>query len=274
MSPDDKAEYADLKSKSGKLGEQLTKAQLDAATAGTPFDPKNPQLAPLFEQRAVYERRMQQLYNNYREGSSPLADPIGLRNNNPGNLKPGGRFANFASMQDGIDYTDANLQKYAKMGDDSVRKVIARWAPPSENNTDAYVSAVAKGLGVKPDEKIDLSSPLVRHLMASEIFKHENGLKAVVKPGKGTPQPAAAPARCARAAAPAASKEPGVMDRVVGGLRSVDDAIGSSQKGIAKFADSLQVPVAQMEKRLREAQSGGAPLTAQETTTAKQLGLI
>jgi hypothetical protein len=44
------------------------------------------------------------------------------------------------------------LQNYRVLYDCmTLRQYIQRWAPPIENNTDAYVSSVARTAGVNPD---------------------------------------------------------------------------------------------------------------------------
>ncbi|WP_024904460.1 hypothetical protein [Robbsia andropogonis] len=110
-------------------------------------------------------------------------DPRGIRNNNPGNIKYGafakdagavgqdrGGFAIFPEMKAGVEATIKLLQGYAKRGIDTVEKVISRWAPPSENNTSAYIADVAKSLGVSADQR--LTSDQIASL-APAIFKHE-----------------------------------------------------------------------------------------------------
>lgn len=37
----------------------------------------------------------------------------------------------------------------------TIRKIITRWAPPSENNTQSYIKTVSKRTGLLPDEVID-----------------------------------------------------------------------------------------------------------------------
>jgi hypothetical protein len=41
---------------------------------------------------------------------------------------------------------------------DTVREVIERWAPPHENDTEAYINAVAKAVGVSSEMIVDLST--------------------------------------------------------------------------------------------------------------------
>ena len=62
-------------------------------------------------------------------------------------------------------------------GIDTVREVINRWAPPSENVTSAYIALVAKALGVMPDTPINIADRAVMLLLVESIIRHENGLQ-------------------------------------------------------------------------------------------------
>ncbi len=51
--------------------------------------------------------------------------------------------------------------------------MISRWAPPSENHTEAYIRAVAADTGIDPDEPLDTLDPATmiprrRHLARGE----------------------------------------------------------------------------------------------------------
>lgn len=110
--------------------------------------------------------------------------PRGIRNNNPGNIVYGkfaqsmgatgsdGRFAVFQSMEDGIKAAIKLLEGYVAKGADTVRKIISKWAPANENNTAAYIDAVAKKLGISADAR--LSGDQLGGV-ANAIFQHENG---------------------------------------------------------------------------------------------------
>ena len=120
-------------------------------------------------------------------GGTALMQPRGIRNHNPGNLRHGspwqGRrplqtdpeFVQFVGPEWGIRAMVRTLRTYRDAhGLDSVRQIISRWAPPTENATDAYVEHVARVLGVHPDEPIDLEARL-RPLLLT-IIRHENGV--------------------------------------------------------------------------------------------------
>jgi hypothetical protein len=113
------------------------------------------------------------------------SSPRGIRNNNPGNIRSGSfansagaigaddkGFAIFADMQTGMQATMALLRSYAARGFDTIRKVISRWAPGNENNTQAYIADVAKKLGLSPDQVLNGSQ---LGSLSQAIFAHENG---------------------------------------------------------------------------------------------------
>ncbi|WP_198148243.1 hypothetical protein [Elstera litoralis] len=64
---------------------------------------------------------------------------------------------------------------YRKYGDVTVRRMIARYAPPTENDTGAYVSAVSQFLGVDADATLRCDAETWVKLMRV-IVRHENGL--------------------------------------------------------------------------------------------------
>lgn len=121
----------------------------------------------------------------------------GILNNNPGNIdydprtkwqgldtpplelpregiKP--RFCRFKSPAWGIRAMARVLITYQdKYGLASVRAIVNRWAPPVENNTDAYIYAVANKLGVSPVDAIDVHTYPVMRALVEAIIKHENG---------------------------------------------------------------------------------------------------
>lgn len=112
--------------------------------------------------------------------------PRGLRNNNPGNLRTIARnpwagqvggdadgYGVYDAMQSGARAAAKQLLKYQRAGLNTVRKLIATWAPSVENNTEAYIAAVAKALGVGADQAIDVNANL--EALAWAIFKHECG---------------------------------------------------------------------------------------------------
>ena len=115
-----------------------------------------------------------------------LANTRGYRNNNPGNLEAttqwagmtgsDGRFAKFSSPEMGYRAMGKNLLAYQdKHGLNTVRGIISRWAPASENNTKAYIDKIAKELGVGPDDPLDLRDQQTLQRLMTGIARHENG---------------------------------------------------------------------------------------------------
>ena len=114
----------------------------------------------------------------------------GLRNMNPGNLDfrhqegaeleqhASPRFAKFKTMEEGVAAFARQMQLYASRGQDTVRAIISKYAPPNENNTVAYMSSVAKSLGVGIDQRLasggSFDDEKLRMLMVG-VSKIENG---------------------------------------------------------------------------------------------------
>lgn len=124
--------------------------------------------------------------------------PRGLRNNNPGNIRwakmfkqygatpessgdnPG--FAVFPSMEEGVAQMRNQIGRYqteSKWGKiDTVRDIIAKWAPPDENNTKQYIDFVAKQLGVNPTDHLGLLTGKQVSTVMKAISVMENGNQA------------------------------------------------------------------------------------------------
>ena len=62
-----------------------------------------------------------------------------------------------------------------KHGADTPRKIIARWAPPSENQTDLYIACVCGRSRLARDEKILAYGPQIARLVAA-MAKQETGV--------------------------------------------------------------------------------------------------
>ena len=112
----------------------------------------------------------------------------GERNNNPGNIDRTGdmwqgmsgdqsdpRFIVFTDPQYGIRAPAKILITYqTKYGCNTIRKIINRWAPPNENNTQSYVNAVTAACGVSPDSDYPLNGINLPKVVTA-IIEHENG---------------------------------------------------------------------------------------------------
>jgi hypothetical protein len=119
--------------------------------------------------------------------------PRGIRNRNPGNIEittprtpwqgrvpdhdlSDPRFEQFTAPQWGIRALARVLITYQdKHGLRTVQDIITRWAPATENNTAAYVNAVARAMGVSPLRQIDVTRHATLHALVAAIIRHENG---------------------------------------------------------------------------------------------------
>ena len=95
--------------------------------------------------------------------------PLGLRQNNPGNIRPGagfygetgegGGYATFGTEDEGLRAIARLLGTYDdKYGINTLRGLASRYAPRSDNKLsfDNYVSYLSNTLGMEPDEEFDL----------------------------------------------------------------------------------------------------------------------
>ncbi|WP_077396398.1 structural protein P5 [Bombella intestini] len=116
------------------------------------------------------------------------APPRGIRNNNPGNLNfahqagavlepgPNARFARFPTAEAGLEALRDQLTRYiVRDGIDTVAGIISKWAPPTENNTAAYIRGVAHALGTEPDDRLGQPNPRLIESMMNAIILFENG---------------------------------------------------------------------------------------------------
>ena len=120
----------------------------------------------------------------------------GLRNKNPMNLdyvasikwvgligieppSPGitPRFCLFDSMMHGIRAGVIDLHTIVARGNASktVAGIISAWAPPSENDTAAYIKFVCAHMNALPDSPVDMTDPGHVTTLADAIMRQENG---------------------------------------------------------------------------------------------------
>jgi hypothetical protein len=117
------------------------------------------------------------------------------RNNNPGNLRGAGTFISkmpgyigeadagqsgwfsvFKTKEDGAKAREALLfsgQSKIYTPETTIREAMSRYAPPSENNTDAYVRLVAEAIGVPDTTKIKDLTGGQKSAWLDAITKHE-----------------------------------------------------------------------------------------------------
>jgi hypothetical protein len=120
---------------------------------------------------------------------APSTLPRGIRNDNPGNIDlpaiwqgsikgSDPRFCQFKNMAYGIRAVALLLVHYQTVIKlTTIRGMIDRWAPPVENNTSAYVTAVATACRVDADAPFPLTYANLSAMVAA-IIAHENGTVA------------------------------------------------------------------------------------------------
>lgn len=111
----------------------------------------------------------------------------GERNNNPGNIRhvqgvtwrgqsvdqPDDAFVTFDDPVYGIRAIVRIMRSYERQGLNTIAEAIDRWAPPNENNSDAYVTDVCTRIGCEPDDHVDFNAVMAQLVKA--IIHHENG---------------------------------------------------------------------------------------------------
>ena len=114
--------------------------------------------------------------------------PRGLRNNNPGNIRisktkylgevqpsQDTAFKQFKSIEWGYRAMFVLLEHYYKArGLKTIRQIINRYAPPSENDTNGYINQVASICFRSADEEIDITNKDEMVLLVAAISRVEN----------------------------------------------------------------------------------------------------
>lgn len=115
--------------------------------------------------------------------------PRGIRNNNPLNIRRGCNwlglskhqtdpaFCQFDSMtcglRAGLIIIRTYMQKYNLR---SIHAIVSRWAPPSENDTDAYVKSVSSFMKMHALQTFDFSDRGRIVALVSAMCKVETGI--------------------------------------------------------------------------------------------------
>lgn len=111
----------------------------------------------------------------------------GIRNNNPGNIRHKDAWDGMADIQGddsfvtfispvwGIRAMIKVLLTYSrKYKLDTVRGIISRWAPPSENDTDEYIQFVCDRMDVCNIDRLNMTAPHILIGLAKAITIFEN----------------------------------------------------------------------------------------------------
>ena len=106
-------------------------------------------------------------------------NPLNLRDYNQNWDGQSGATRGFVDFEDeysGVRAADKLLSNYgATEGIDTLRGVISRFAPPSENATEDYISFVSEQTGIPSEQPIDLADEGTRQRILSAMAKMESG---------------------------------------------------------------------------------------------------
>jgi hypothetical protein len=138
-------------------------------------------------------------------GGSANCDTIWQSANNPGNIRPcgtncllpgqavdangnpayintvNGQFAVFNDMQSGLNQIGAQLDRYSSRGNDTIGGQITTYAPPSENNTAAYIQSAVNyvnqttGSNLTANSSVSGMTAAQKSAYVSAITKVETG---------------------------------------------------------------------------------------------------
>lgn len=120
--------------------------------------------------------------------------PLGLSNNNPGNLRStfgipwmgqNGSVNDFCTFTDcsyGLRAMAVDLSnKISSDGLNTITEIITKYAPPSENDTQAYIDNVSTYTGWGADDPIDLTTANLANLMRAQInVEQGTGFSAMI----------------------------------------------------------------------------------------------
>lgn len=184
--------------------------------------------------------------------------PRGIRNHNPGNIRKStdpwqglakdqtdSQFFVFQSAIYGIRALARTLITYQdKHGLNTIEGIIRRWAPDVENNTNAYIRAVAQRTGFEANRPLDMHR--FDHLkpLAEAIIQHENGqqpysdteiTKALVLAGVEPAAPNLQKTRTVKAGKAATAGTVGVM-----AIEAVQDTLEPATSALLTIAPYLE----------------------------------
>ena len=134
-----------------------------------------------------------------------LKGTVAWRGNNPGNIRPGnptvdamavgtqnagtnGKFLVFPDRATGDAAREHVL--FSTYGNSTLSNAITAYAPPSDNNnTAAYIAALAEGAGVNPDTKMKDMTPSQRAAIMTAQVGEENVTPGKISAADGTEVP-------------------------------------------------------------------------------------
>lgn len=126
---------------------------------------------------------------SYRSFLGKQGYPRGIRNNNPGNLiltnipwrgkvpniqNTDGQFEQFISFPFGIRAMIKDIFSDINKGNRTLGSLMYEYAPPSENNTEAYISFITNKTGISRNETLTKQKEQTKRLVQA-IAWYENG---------------------------------------------------------------------------------------------------
>ncbi|MGA7539952.1 MAG: hypothetical protein WBW93_14425 [Steroidobacteraceae bacterium] len=112
------------------------------------------------------------------------ATHLGMRYNNPGNLKfagqagavamPGG-WAAFPTMSSGIAAMARQLGLDYRRGDNTIASIVGHYDTSPGDNVKAYVADVAQRMGVGAGARLNLNNPTMLAALMNAMIRHEQG---------------------------------------------------------------------------------------------------
>jgi hypothetical protein len=113
---------------------------------------------------------------------SAAGTPLGLRQNNPGNLRSWGDaavqngFASFRTPQEGLSAMAGNLLAYSRRGLNNIHDIVSTWAPASDkNDTKSYIADVMKKMGASEYQTLNMKDPESLGKLMGAMIGHEQG---------------------------------------------------------------------------------------------------
>jgi hypothetical protein len=116
--------------------------------------------------------------------------PRGYRNNNPLNIRHSKdvfqgetkgndkSFKTFETMPYGYRAAFVTLGTYLSRGWNTIEKIISHWAPPNENNTEAYIANVERWSGVLRNKLLTAADSADYIMIVAAMSFVENGVNA------------------------------------------------------------------------------------------------
>ena len=104
----------------------------------------------------------------------------GLQNCNPGNIRQS-KVRYKGEVRPSRDSAFKQFESLAwgyRAIFDTIRGMISRWAPPSENHTETYIRAVADAVGIPDGQPLDTRDRTTMLRMAAAVSRVENGAAA------------------------------------------------------------------------------------------------